>query len=408
MNATAWAVIGAGFGDEGKGLVTDALAEALGPAVLVVRSNGGAQAGHTVQTPDGRRHVFHHVGSGSFAGAPTHLSRFFVSHPILLAEEVAALRSLGAEPRISADPRGYVTTPWDMMVNQLLEQSRGGARHGSCGLGFGETVGRCEESRFPLRVADLARPDLAERLRAVRDRWAPQRLAALGLDDLTGDEAERLRSDTILERFVEDCTAFLDRVRIVPDAAITDGRRLLFEAAQGLMLDQDQGAFPFVTRSRTGLANMLAVAREAGIESIEAVYLHRCYLTRHGRGPMPDERDISADFAVDDPTNVPNDWQERLRFGHADLDAVAGAVRSDLGLADGSGIEVKPHLALTCLDQARGAIPFRRGGRLKRIPVEGFVEAASAAVGLPCLAAAFGPTRADVDFRVAPAAAIAA
>jgi len=75
-------VIGANYGDEGKGAAVDRLATEAGAQCLVVRFNGGAQAGHTVETPDGRRHVFSHFGAGSFAGARTFLSRFFVSNPI--------------------------------------------------------------------------------------------------------------------------------------------------------------------------------------------------------------------------------------------------------------------------------------------------------------------------------------
>jgi len=109
MAASAWAVIGAGYGDEGKGLMVDALAHALGPDTIVARTNGGAQAGHSVQTPDGRRHVFHHVAAGALAGAATHLARRFVHHPMLLSAEVEALERLGASTAITADPRGYVT-----------------------------------------------------------------------------------------------------------------------------------------------------------------------------------------------------------------------------------------------------------------------------------------------------------
>jgi adenylosuccinate synthase len=397
MAKTAWGIVGAGYGDEGKGVITDALAAALGAGVTVVRTNGGAQAGHSVELADGRRHVFHHLGAGTLAGAGTHLSRFFVSHPILLAEEVGAVRALGVEPRLSADPRGYVTTPWDMLVNQILERRRGGARHGSCGLGFGETVGRCEESGFPLTVADLAAPGLRRHLRAVRDGWARPRLAALGIADLSGEEESWLGSDAILERFVDDCSAYLDLIRIAPDSSLETAPQLVFEGAQGLMIDQDHGAFPYVTRSRTGLANMLDVAREAAVGRIDALYVHRCYVTRHGRGPMADERDVSADFDVVDPTNVPNPWQERLRFGLVDLEILAQAIARDVGLAKGRGIDVAASLAVTCLDQARGAIPYRRGGRLCRAPMPEFLDAASTETGLHCAAIASGPTRADVD-----------
>jgi adenylosuccinate synthase len=394
MANTAWAVIGAGYGDEGKGLMVDALAHAFGPATLIVRTNGGAQAGHSVQTPDGRRHVFHHVGSGALAGAATHLSRWFVHHPMVLGDEVATLERLGACTAITADPRGTVTTPWDMLVNQLAEKARGAGRHGSCGYGFGETVGRNEETGFGLTVADLAGPELRAKLLAIRDSWLPARLAKLGLEP---DEADRalLASDALLERFLADCAAFLDLVRIAPDAAIGSAPAVIFEGAQGLMLDQHHGAFPYVTRSNTGLANMLAVAREAGIAGIDALYVTRCYLTRHGRGPMPNQGDIAGPFAVSDPTNVPNPWQESLRFAELDLDVLGEAVRRDVRLADGA-IAVTPHLAVTCLDQARGPLPWRSGGTRHIGDAPAFLSAAATAAGAWRAATAHGPTRATV------------
>ena len=83
LNKTARVVIGAQFGDEGKGRLTAHHVVEVGDDAIVVRFNGGAQAGHTVVAPDGRRHVFSHVGSGALTGAATYLSRFFVANPIL-------------------------------------------------------------------------------------------------------------------------------------------------------------------------------------------------------------------------------------------------------------------------------------------------------------------------------------
>lgn len=129
-------VIGANYGDEGKGLVTDFLSNS---ETLVVRFNGGAQAGHTVVTPEGQRHVFHHIGSGALRGAATLLSRFFIVNPFIFLKEV---KELGFEPTVSIDPRASVTTPYDMLLNQAVERKRGEERHGSCGLGINETVTR--------------------------------------------------------------------------------------------------------------------------------------------------------------------------------------------------------------------------------------------------------------------------
>ncbi|MET0192833.1 MAG: adenylosuccinate synthetase, partial [Hyphomicrobiaceae bacterium] len=172
---------------------------------------------------------------------------------------------------------------------------------------------------------------------------------------------------------------------------------VIFEGAQGLLLDQQLGAFPYVTRSNTGLANMLAVAGEAGIDRIEAVYVTRCYLTRHGRGPMPNENDIARTFAVDDATNLPNAWQESLRFGELDLDLLGRTVRRDARLARSTGCEVVTHLAVTCLDQALGPIPFRRGGERRREGEAMFVRDAAAAVQAAAVATSHGPTRSAVN-----------
>src|SRR5262249_12200450 len=160
----ATVIIGANLGDEGKGLLTDFHAAAA-PGALIVRFNGGAQAGHTVVTPDARRHVFSHFGSGSFAGAATYLSRFFVSHPTLFLRERAQLAALGLAPTVHVDPRSPITTPYDMLINQAVETARAGARHGSCGIGFGETIQRGLAPRLALQVGDLV-------VRGWRDRFA--------------------------------------------------------------------------------------------------------------------------------------------------------------------------------------------------------------------------------------------
>ena len=378
---TAFGVIGAGYGDEGKGRNVDAIAHALGgPGVTVVRSNGGAQAGHTVVTPGGTRHVFHHLGSGALAGASTHLSRHFVHHPMTFMEERRALASRGACVEVTADPRGYVTTPWDMMVNQVVEAARGGSRHGSCGYGLGETVGRNEETRFGLAFADLARADLAVRLAAIRDEWLPARLAALGVEPDPETRAA-IASPGVMERFVWDCAMFRSNVGTMGDASLGSSRDVVFEAAQGLLLDQRGRDFPHVTRSNTGIENMCSIAREAGIARIEATYATRCYLTRHGAGPMPDERDLSPWLRIVDATNVPNPWQSSIRFGVLDPAALGAEIGRDLAKA--AGVDVSASIAVSCLDQSLGTVPLMFGGSVVEVPVGEVVDRIAAGTDLP-------------------------
>jgi adenylosuccinate synthase len=389
----ALAVIGAGHGDEGKGLAVDALARRLvaghGEAT-VVRSNGGAQAGHGVERADGTRHVFHHVGSGALAGAATHLSRFFVAHPMVFGVEAARLDALGARMEITIDPRAPVTTPWDMAINQALEIARGGGRHGSCGLGFGETLERGERG-FGLSVADLAHPRLERKLREIVTGWLPLRISEMGLDPETELLALVRDEPGVIDAFLEDAENFLSSVGFMADADL-DGP-ILFEGAQGLALDMDLGDFPHVTRSHTGLPNMVSVAEEAGIPGIRALYMTRSYRTRHGAGPLPFERDLSVEFDIVDATNAPNDWQGRIRTAPLDPAILRGMIRADLDRAGGRGVAIEASLGVSCLDQIRDLAPVLSEGREMSLSPEELLRHLETVVGLEVGFEGRGPCR---------------
>lgn len=382
---TAQVVIGAAWGDEGKGLVTDAYAY---NETLVVRFNGGAQAGHTVVAPDGRHHIFHHIGSGSFRGAKTYLSRYFLSNPLLFLAEMEDLKSLGVTPQVLADPLGLVTTPYDMMLNQMIEESRGNARHGSCGLGINETVTRHETSGIPsLRVGDLSKPGFVENtLQDIRKFWVHRRLAALELEPDTAWRA-RLENDAVLEAFADMARLYVGTVTVADDGICSHNGSVLFEGAQGLLLDERHRWFPHVTRSRTGLTNVEILAREAGIEALDVTYVTRAYATRHGAGPFPRE---VAGLHYDDRTNVPNVWQQTLRFGLLDLDLLTETIREDLGHA---ALPVQHSLAITCLDQVGDRVQFWLDETLHWASPEGFAKTAWEKIGGNSLAS-YGPTRA--------------
>lgn len=399
MDCIAHAVIGANFGDEGKGLATDALAADLmgrGLDPLVVRSNGGAQAGHTVQT-QGRRHVFHHVGSGAFTGARTHLSQFFVAHPMLLLRELEELRSLlPGVPEISIDPRAQVTTPWDVFLNQAAEAGRGADRHGSCGVGFGETLERVDRGH-PLTVADLAASDLADRLVAIRDGWVPGRLAALGVTEhpMVRVNQDALWSDALLDRFVQDARLLATLVPTRNDAEI-GSETVLFEGAQGLMLDMDLGVMPHLTRSNTGLRNMIAISEAAGIEEIRPLYMTRAYMTRHGAGSLLHEGEDLSWAKVVDHTNLPNSWQGSLRLAPLDLDETARFIRRDLAVAEEARVRVSPGIGVTCLDQLRGDATLVQEGQRRRLVSSRVPEHIAEAAGLMVRLESRGPDRARV------------
>ena len=345
MKATA--VIGANFGDEGKGLVTDFLAAKDPARTLVVRFNGGAQAGHTVVTPAGRRHVFHHFGSGTLAGARTFLSHHFIANPFLWQKEHRELVDL-ATPML-VDRRAMLTTPFDMLVNQEAERFRGSRRHGSCGIGINETVERCT-GPLATSVGDIERPvQLRKLLGAIAER-SRSRLEQLGVWP-SPFFLEMLESESLVESYLETCEQLSRAEQLVDGPALLrDFDHVVFEGAQGLLLDELHRFFPHVTRSRTGLPNVVQVAGEIGLQELDVVYVTRAYMTRHGAGPFPSER---PGLSYSDPTNAPNEWQGSLRFGDLDTTLLAESIGNDLNHA--GGLKVSPCLAVTCLDQVPGA-----------------------------------------------------
>ena len=150
-------ILGLGFGDEGKGLMTSYLSQTL-YSPLVIRFSGGQQCGHTVVDKKGNRHIFSNFGSGTLDGAPTYWSKYCTFHPNGLLNELKLLKQIGANPIIYVDNLAQVTTPFDIIYNQALEKSRDVA-HGSCGVGIGTTVER-NLTPYKLYAQDLAYPNI--------------------------------------------------------------------------------------------------------------------------------------------------------------------------------------------------------------------------------------------------------
>lgn len=314
----ARAVIGANFGDEGKGLAVDWLCRSSAPGV-VVRFNGGAQAGHTVVTPDGRRHIFSHVGSGSFLDIPTFLSSYFICNPIVFFRELAELEKVGIRPTVFASPECLVTTFADMILNQRFERRRGAGAHGSVGLGVSETVERSQIERLKITMADLwnRTSRLESVIAEICDKYAEWR---------TGSKIDE---PAMAEAFLKACTLFAEHVN---PAGIGQCKDPLFEGAQGLLLDQNNKEFyPHLTRSNTGIQNVRALCKLAGIDDIEPWYVTRTYLTRHGAGPLPGE---DASLRYEDKTNVPHEWQGTIRFAPMDWEKLCARCEEDWGGID--------------------------------------------------------------------------
>ncbi|MEZ0066488.1 adenylosuccinate synthase [Streptacidiphilus sp. MAP12-20] len=331
-------VVDLGFGDAGKGATVDRLCRAMG-AHTVVRFNGGAQAAHNVVTDDGRHHTFAQFGSGSFVpGTRTHLSRFVLVDPLALAAEARHLAHLGVPDPLGAltvDRRALLTTPYHAAANRLREDARGAGGHGSCGMGIGETAAYALAHPQDAPVAgDCATPGrLLARLRLLRDRLAEQ----LGVGADFGPP-------------VEDCAAaylaFAERVELTDEEylpGLLRRERVVFEGAQGVLLDEWYGFHPFTTWSTTTFANAVALLAEAEADAVgDALRLGvvRSYTTRHGPGPLVTE-DQALDRELPEPHNATGPWQGAFRRGHFD------AVAHRYALAAAGGADA---LAVTHLD----------------------------------------------------------
>ncbi len=324
-----------GFGDSGKGTVTDFLVRQLG-AGLVVRHNGGAQAGHTVVLLDGRFHTFSQLGAGTFVpGVRTFLSRFMMVHPGGLLEEAEVLKSKAvpdALERVVIDPRARIITPYHQAANRLRELLRGNGRHGSCGLGVGETMNHSlQHPEEAVVCADFLNPDsLARKLLRIQHRYWQEfskHRAQLCLHPLGATEMVVLESPHASADFIDQCRLLAPLVR----SARLDKQDTV------ILLDEWRGFHPYPTWSTCTFDNALKLVEEVGGEVVRLGVV-RSYGTRHGAGPFPTE-DPSLDWP--EPHNRWGPWQEGFRLGWFDAVLFRYAVEACGGL-DG--------LAVTHLD----------------------------------------------------------
>ncbi|MFC5289834.1 adenylosuccinate synthetase [Actinokineospora guangxiensis] len=376
-------VVGLGFGDEGKGAVVDALCAAR-PTEAVVRFNGGAQAAHNVIV-GGTHHTFSQFGSGTFAGVPTHLSRFVLVEPFALAEEARRLAAIGvADPLrlVSAAGSALLTTPFHIHANRAREDARGDRRHGSCGKGIGETVwysllgaaapGEVVEGQRVIgapgeapRVADCADPAaLRRKLDALARFYAPLAEPRHTVAELVGVYRD-----------------FAAAVRITDAAEVgrlADRGRLVMEGAQGVLLDQHHGFHPHTTWSSTTPVN----AREL-LEGREhtVIGVTRTYHTRHGAGPLPTE-DAALLERYPERHNGTGEYQGAWRVGHLD------AALLDRAIAVCDGVDA---LAVTHLDAPTPSVVAAPGAA----PVPLADPLAFFSARLPVAVTASGPARAD-------------
>jgi len=361
----AYIIVDLGFGDAGKGLLTDFLVRHCS-AGLVVRYNGGAQAGHNVVTADGHHHTFSQFGSGTFVPhVKTYLSRHVVIHPTALLVEGNILEQKGVQDpfsRIRVSDQALVITPFHQAANRIREIVRAGDRHGSCGVGVGEAV---EDAMLHpnnrIQAGDLNNPALLQRkLRTIRDQKREQVISLCkGHMSESARELEIFDRDDVIDSWISTIARIGELGLVASDLVLESWLRetdnVIFEGAQGVLLDEDAGFHPFTTWSRCTAGNAIDLINEiVPNASMVRVGIMRSYAVRHGPGPLPTETDSLG--SVISEHNNSNEWQGGVRYGWFD----AVLARYSLSVTGGVDILMITHLdVLTRLGRWMYCVGYR-------------------------------------------------
>ncbi|MBX5466004.1 MAG: adenylosuccinate synthase [Firmicutes bacterium] len=347
-------VVGTQWGDEGKGKVIDYLAE---QADMVVRHQGGNNAGHTVVVGDAE-YKLHLIPSGIlYPDKLCVIASGVVVDPKVLLDEVAYLHNRGISTdrlRVSAD--AHLIMPYHELLDGLAEDRAGAHKLGTTRRGVGPAY-MDKAARVGLRVGDLLRPaTFAARLKRVLDE--KNRLLAKAYD-MPGFDF-----DEILQTYLaygEAMRPYIANTSVVINDAIDAGERVLFEGAQGTMLDIDHGTYPYVTSSHP-VAGGACIGAGVGPTKITAVYgVVKAYTSRVGDGPFPTELDDALGQEIRERGNEYGTTTSRpRRIGWLDAVVLRHAARVN-GL---SGLAVTRVDVLSGLSELKIAIAYRYQGEL--------------------------------------------
>ena len=354
---TALVAVGAQWGDEGKGKIVDWLAP---HAQLVVRYHGGNNAGHTLVV-DGVKTVLHVVPAGVLNPSTINLiGPGVVVNPDGLLTELEALKERGLlrDPsRVRLSGRAHVILPWHTTLDKAREEAAGELAIGTTGRGIGPAY-EDKVTRRGIRVADLLDP---EGLRELLVRIAEQKNFEL----VEYYKWEPIDVDALHKQAVEwgrQLEPYVDNTVHTLEEALSAGKSVLFEGAQGTFLDIDHGTYPYVTSSNC-VAGAVCTGAGVGPTRIDRVLgITKAYTTRVGGGPFP--------------TEETGEFGERLRGAGAEFGATTGRPRRGGGLdivmlRESATVHGRTALAMNKLDVLSGlgelriAIAYRVDGKLK-------------------------------------------
>ncbi len=283
-------VIGSQWGDEGKGKVIDFLTVT---ADYVVRSQGGSNAGHTV-IADGKKYVLHLVPSGIlWPGKVNVVGNGVVINPTSLVEEMTYLRELGVSitpENLRISDRAHVVLPIHKEIDAAQEEALGDQKIGTTKQGIGPTYAD-KARRIGIRMVDFIDPDRLKRVLEARIKTANEELVRLGWP--AADPNVTLKA--VMEA-ADVLRPHICNTIPVLNAAVKAGKNILFEGAQGAMLDIDFGTYPFVTSSNTSAGGCCTGSGVPPTRINHVIGVCKAYTTRVGAGPFVTENDEVADY----------------------------------------------------------------------------------------------------------------
>jgi len=323
MTKNVKVVIGSNYGDESKGLMVRHFCQKSQNKTVVIFHNGTAQRGHTVDYNTNSRHVYHHFCSGTAEGIPTFFAKTFWIHPMEFVREYFELEEKYIYPPTAyCDPDALVITPFDMITDHITEDwialQSGQREFGSCGFGTW-----CATDRYPAhvyKVSDFLQFNEKKILKDItEDCLILLKNRDVDIEKIKYKQYLNINSvywNNIANHFINDLRFFFSKVNITSfDNIYEIFDTLIFENGQGLGLDQNVNNI-WTTTSNTGVLNPFnMLVNKQGFEA-EICYVTRPYITRHGDGPLHNECRLN----IVDQTNIFNDFQGGLRFGHLSQD----------------------------------------------------------------------------------------
>ncbi|WP_035054852.1 adenylosuccinate synthase [Carnobacterium pleistocenium] len=275
-------VVGTQWGDEGKGKITDFLSE---NAEVIARYQGGDNAGHTIQF-DGETYKLHLIPSGIFyKDKISVIGNGVVVNPKALIKELAYLNERGiTTDNLRISDRAHVILPYHIQLDQLQEDSKGDQKIGTTIKGIGPAY-MDKAARIGIRIADLLDKEIFEE--RLRINLEEKNRSFVKMYDSTAIEFEDIFEEYY--QYGQQIKQYVCDTSVVLNDALDDGKRVLFEGAQGVMLDIDQGTYPFVTSSNP-VAGGVTIGSGVGPSKIDKVVgVCKAYTSRVGDGPFPTE-----------------------------------------------------------------------------------------------------------------------